>query len=467
VPNARRLTILLTLALAAAIPGSVDGRTNDSRGAAPATIAMWRFCTNCVDTGGDLSRYRYVGLNAWQHDRIASLKAANPELEALVYKDMASTRGDSCAGLDAAGVDYCWANDNRPEWFTVDAAGARIEWAGYPGTWQMDVGNPAYQQQWAANVVDELRANGWDGVVVDNANVDQSGYLAGRTMAEYPSQRSYEDATRSFVANVCPAVIRAGFLCLPNIQAHPVLADAKLWADWLRFTSGGVREYWVKWGGDTGGHYADGGWDDLHRVARAAQADGKIFVPVTYAPSSDVRSMRWARANFLLSWSGGPSALVFSPTPEQQDPWSNDWTVDVGRPLGPAVAAGDVWSRRFSDGLVVVNRAAAPRVVQLGGTYALPDGTSASVATVEGHGGLVLRSVDAPALRPSIRLAVERKLLRWRGARSTHVDLYRNGRLLGRIANDGAQRVKRLRASYRVCDAHTRFCSRAVRPRGR
>jgi hypothetical protein len=435
--------------------------------AAPAAVAAWRFCTNCVASGGDLSRYRYVGLNAWNHERIPALKAANPSLRALVYKDMASSRSYSCGGLIPAGIDYCWATEHRPDWFTLDDNGSRIEWAGYPEVWQMDVGSEAYQEQWAANVIAELRANGWDGVFVDNANVDESFYVGSRGMREYPTQQSYAAATRSFLAAVCPKVIAAGFLCLPNIQAHPVLADAVLWKDWLQFTSGGFREYWMKWGFDAGGSFANGDWDELHRIARTVQSAGKIFVPVTYAPPTDVRSMRWARANFLLTWNGGPSALVFAPTPEAQDPWAGDWTADVGRPLGSAVAAGEIWSRRFSDGLVLVNRASSARVVQLGGRYALPDGTTATAATVEAHGGLVLRAVDAPRPHASIRLAAKRvrksTVLRWRGATSTHVDLYRDGRLQGRIANDGAQRVRRARASFRICDAHTRFCSRAVR----
>jgi hypothetical protein len=438
---------------------------------APAGVAAWRFCTYCVAQGGDLSRYRYVGLNAWNHDRIPSLKAANPSLEALVYKDMASTRSYDCGGLIPAGVDYCWADQHRPDWFTLDAAGRRIEWSGYAQVWQMDVGSPAYQEQWAANVVAELRANGWDGVFVDNANVDESLYVGARGMREYPTQPAYEAATRSFLASVCPKVIAAGFLCLPNIQAHPVLADAALWKDWLRFTSGGFREYWMKWGFDAAGSFADGAWDDLHRIARTVQAEGKIFVPVTYAPPTDVRSMRWARANFLLTWNGGPSALVFAPTPEAQDPWANDWTTDVGRPLAPVVAADEIWSRRFSDGLVLVNRSAGPKVVPLGGTYALPDGRPANVATVDAHGGLVLRAIDVPRPGVSISLAAKRvrkqALLRWRGSTSTHVDLYRDGRLLVRIANDGVQRVRRVHGAFRVCDAHTRFCSRSVRPAAR
>jgi hypothetical protein len=49
---------------------------------------------------------------------------------------------------------------------------------------------------------------------------------------------------------------------------------------------------------------------------------------------SDVRSMTYARGNFLLDWDGGPSALIFEPSnPEAQDPFSASWTQDIGTPL--------------------------------------------------------------------------------------------------------------------------------------
>jgi hypothetical protein len=378
--------------LAAALCGSWAG---SAQAAIPSpNAATWRFCSNCVESGGDLSRFAFVGLNAWFHDRIPAMKARNPSAKALVYKDMASTRSWSCGGLIPTGVDYCWAEANHPEWFTLDGRGRRIEWAGYPGVWQMDVGTPAYQEEWAANVIAELRANGWDGVVIDNANVDESPYLGGRTMWEYPTQASYQAATRSFLARVCPEVIAAGFLCLPNIQAHRVLANDDLWADWVQFTSGGTREYWMKWGTGTSGRFGGPGWSDLVRVFERVQVAGKIFLPSTYAPLTDIASIRYARASFLLAWDGGPSASIVAPTPEATDPWSEEATVEIGKAAGRRYFACGVWQRDFEAGKVVVNPSTSLRHVPLGGTYELPGGSRVSELDLAPRSGAVLRTPE-------------------------------------------------------------------------
>src|SRR5207249_7376948 len=55
-----------------------------------------------------------------------------------------------------------------------------------------------------------------------------------------------------------------------------------------------------------------------------SQQAGKIFIGITYAPADDVRSMRYARASFLLDWNGGPSALTFEPAQEATDPWNTE-----------------------------------------------------------------------------------------------------------------------------------------------
>jgi hypothetical protein len=321
-----------------------------------------RFCSSCVESGGDLSRYPFVTTNAWYHDRIAGWKATNPSLKALVYKDMSSTRSYHTGPTPPAGIDWTWANQNHPDWFTLDGSGNRIEWAGFGGHWQMDIGNRAYQDQWAANVIAELRAKGWSGVWVDNANMDPSGYFSGKTSQEYPTQASYQAATRSFLANVGPKVIAAGFLFIPNIQAHGSLAQPSLWADWVQFTSGASREYWTKWGTGTDMHLGDSGWAGNQAVFAAVQDAGKIFLPITYAPKTDTRSIRYARASFLLKWNGGPSAFMFRPAPEAQDSWTTEWTGDIGLPSGSATQVGVGWKRSYTRGTVYVNPSSSQSV---------------------------------------------------------------------------------------------------------
>jgi Hypothetical glycosyl hydrolase family 15 len=379
----------LALVLASAATLSIAGT------AGAAAVSATRICTNCVSRG-DLSRYEYVTLNAGDFPRIRILKALNPRIKVLVYKDMASTRSWDCAGgVDrssiAAGVGYCWARTHHPDWFTLDEAGARIEWDPWPDHWQMDIGSPAYQDAWAANVISELKARGWDGVTIDNANVDQSVYVGERQMREYPTQPSYQAATRSFLARVGPRIRAAGLLVLPNIQAHPVLAGPRVWADWTRFTSGGTREYWMKWGTGYEGHFSDRGWDDLQKVFETVQRARKIFLTSTTAPNDDVRSMRWGRASFLLSWNGGPSAFAFD-SGKAVDPWSPEWTIDVGRPLGRRQRVGNVWKRRYTDGVVLANVSkSASQRVRLGRSYVHPSGRRVTTVTLRPTTGLILQ----------------------------------------------------------------------------
>ena len=74
-----------------------------------------RICTGCAASGGDLSRYGYVVLNSWDAPLLPALKAANPGLKALVYKNLSFTMSYSCSGgVDnrylSAGVGYCDAD---------------------------------------------------------------------------------------------------------------------------------------------------------------------------------------------------------------------------------------------------------------------------------------------------------------------------------------------------------------------
>jgi hypothetical protein len=428
----RRLALLLLIALA------VAGCAGTESQAATGNVATTRICSGCADKAGDLGRYGYVTLHAWDAGRIPQIRAENPKAKILVYKDMASTPAYDChAGVDdpllSSGLGYCWTLQNHPDWFTTDPQGNRLRWTVYPGNWQMDVGSPGYQDEWSADVLAELKAQGWDGVVIDDANVDERPQLGGQTMSEYPTQPSYQAATRSFLANVGPRLTKAGFLVIPNIQADPVLADAKLWADWTQFTSGGTREYWMKWGAGTDGQYGDGGWANLMNVMDTVEREGKIFLTTTTAPADDVRSMRWGRASFLIGWNGGPSAFSFDPN-APVDPWSADWTTDVGVPAGVKQAlAGGVYRRDYTQGTAIVNTSAnGVRTLELGRSYVTPEGLPVTQVTLQPLTGLVLRLPPGVVDRPQTTTTTTTAPPKTKPAKSTTSGTVQHGHMLAR-----------------------------------
>jgi hypothetical protein len=387
VQAARLFALALVAALIAGI--AIERQVEEEDG--PNTLVIAAIAGGDVERAGDLSRFNYVTLNAWYHHLIPDLKRQNPEIKVLVYKDMASTRSYACRGGqdDAqlpAGVGYCVADSRHPDWFAIDESGNRIEWAPYPGHWQMKVGDPDYQDAWVDNVLRELRSNGWDGVVIDNAMVEPGPfYFPSQTMRDYPTAAVYSEATRSFLARVGPRLKAEGFLVIPNIQAHATLAGVEVWRDWLRFTSGGTREYWMR-SDRPGSHFGGRAWLELQQIFAEVQRQGKLFL--TGTPSDgpgDVRSMRWGRASFLLGWNGGPAGFGAGD-------WNPEWTIEVGTPTGPRYQVGSVWRRDFTGGTALANiSASASQTVALGSTYLHPDGLQVSSITLAPLTGLVLR----------------------------------------------------------------------------
>ncbi|HET7758309.1 MAG TPA: putative glycoside hydrolase [Gaiellaceae bacterium] len=460
--------------------------------AAPNGVGALRICTGCAQSGGDLSRYRYVVLNSWDAPLLPALKAANPGLKVLLYKNLSFTMSYGCSnGVDkpylTSGVGYCDADQNHPDWFLTDPNGSRLNSYYFQQAWMMDVGNPAYQARWLSNVLDDLRGGGWDGVMLDDTNADMSWHLHGRTIAKYPTAAAWRAATRSMLATVGPALRGAGFLAIPNLYA-PWASDydaQATWSDWLQFTSGALQEYYSKWGSDSSGWLSGNDWAYRQKFQTLTEQAGKIFIGLTYAPKGDTRSMTWARANFLLfddPADGG--ALMFEPTdPEAQDPYASTWTADIGSPVAARVQVGSTWRRSYSGGVVVVNPTSSTATVDLGGSYVDAGGAVVQSVTLGATSGAILRSPAGappppplpPPLPPPPPVAATLTAtfggatvqLAWSGLAGARVDVYRNGGRKETVANTGSYSDKLLRNpketySYRVCTAGTSTCTPTV-----
>lgn len=412
--------------------------------------------TGLVKIGGPFpasvkaGEFRYVILHSDRASLIPALKAANPQLKVLVYKDMAAAVSWAGSTKLPAGVGMAEAEAN-PEWFLRDTAGKRIEWCDYSGDWQMDVGSRSYQDRWAANVAADMRANGSDGVFVDDTNASQSWHLCGRTIAKYPTDAAYASATRSFLANVAPDLTSQGFLVIPNIYLPYSSSAPATWLDWISFTSGGMQEFWSKWSTGSSGHFAGDDWTYRQQFLGVTQRAGKIFLGLTYGPRDDVRSMRYARSTFLLDWDGGPSAVMFE-AGSGVDPTAVDWMTDIGSPQGARFPVGAAWRRDYSGGTVLVNPSSTTVWVTLDAPHVDAGGQVVTSLALAPTTGMALRSVGAtapappvpapvPAPAPSPRPAPvvdfslkglkQRKSgadLYWSGLRSgTPVEIFRNG----------------------------------------
>jgi hypothetical protein len=106
-------------------------------------------------------------------------EAARQPGRSLVYFS-----GTAVNRLWDAGVPYPKAR--RRHWLLIDRAGKLLTSRSYRQNYVADVGDPAYQHAWLANVSRLLRRNGDDGVFIDNALADLAP-LAGTVL--HPNRR--------------------------------------------------------------------------------------------------------------------------------------------------------------------------------------------------------------------------------------------------------------------------------------
>jgi hypothetical protein len=334
-------------------------------------------------------RNSYVILQAWEAGRAAELKAANPNLEVLVYQNLsAMAQGTSATGLSSSGVNYAEADTAHPEWFLQNPAGGRISEGDYSWLWMADIGDPGYQQQWTSNVLKLLASGPWDGVMMDDTNTTAKYHTEPSNIAKYPTDAAYQAAVRSMLAYAGPRIQAAGKLAIPNIGSwseYPEVAK-----EWLKYVSGGIDEMFAKWSATPGQGYRDTeGWKTQIEEIQSAERMGKRFLAITQAAASDTQAIRYGWASVLLA-ADGHTAYTAAANYDSET-WSSEYEAQVGEPTSSATeVAGGVWEREFTGGLVLVNPTTTTVKVNFGGTYSGSGLTDASSATMPPNTALIL-----------------------------------------------------------------------------
>lgn len=417
-------------------------------------------------------RHGFVILHAWQRDRMQALKAANPALRVLVYKNLSFSNYMNNSGYSSVGVPAAEADRDHPEWFLLNTSGERFTSWSHSWSWAMDVGSSSYQQRWADNVIAELQSQGWDGVFIDDTNPTMRYHYTPSAIAKYPSDDAYSAATRSAVATIGPRVRAAGKLAIANIGSwagYPATAR-----DWLQFVDGGLDEMFIKWGNRAGDGYGGlGRWETQLDELKAADRRGKFFLAIAHSDPTDAGAARYGYATMLLGSNGmGYFALAHDYTDET---WFPEYDYDLGAPLGPeTVDASGVHRRAFERGLVLVNPTDHAESVAFGGTYAGSGLDRATGATMAPNSGLVLRGErpeDAPpatTVPPPITVLAtapgpHQVGLRWTGPvrKGIRYRVTRNGRAI-RVVRQRHLRDRRLRPGHRY-----RYRVVAIGQRGR
>ncbi len=356
--------------------------------------------SHTADFSKTASRRGVVVLHEWEQAKLRALKAADPSVKVLVYKNLSGMMAANKGGNASTGITTQQAA-SHPEWFLLNTSGERFTFGGYGWIYGADIGNAGYQRRWADNVLDIVTEQGWDGVFADDTNPTMKYHYDVAKVAKYPSDAAYGAATGRMLEAVGPRFRAAGKLIVPNFgswSGYRSVVDG-----WLEHVDGGMEEMFTKWGNTPDVGYVTGnGWERMLGMIKLTESRGKLFLGIAHSVNTDAAAARYGFATVLLAGKGRSSFALHGDYTNET--WFSDYELNLGAPAADEFKeASGVHRRVFKNGLVLVNPTTTSVTVDFGGTYSGSGLAKAAGAVMPPHSGLILERAGetAPAATPT------------------------------------------------------------------
>ncbi|MHB1342842.1 MAG: putative glycoside hydrolase [Thermoleophilia bacterium] len=339
-------------------------------------------------------RYDVVVLNEWNSSQISQLKAANPAVKVLLYKNTYFLRSDdnsSTVGGFKTGENI---NSNHPDWFLKDASGNRIVFQYYSGIdfYAMDWGNQAWRDYWVAQALGRVQALGFDGLFLDDLYTHPWGEI-DRPLLNYTSESQLQAAVRGFLANTFTKTKAADskLLVIGNLVDH--LWFPGLFADWLKVSDGLMDEQFVHVGESTTTGYKsiEDWWKLQLDEVTVAEQMGKRALFISHGATTDYETMLFGYGSYMLAAGGNGRYYHELGGSLSTATWFDLWARDLGAAQGSYTVGSDgLYSRNFAGGKVIVNPSkSTTRTVSVSG-YVNEGGTAVNSVTLAPHRAVFL-----------------------------------------------------------------------------
>jgi hypothetical protein len=246
--------------------------------------------------------------------------------------------------------DFCQISKQHPDWFLLDQKGDRIQSAS--GNNYMDPGNPGYREFWLERAREMHDKFGWNGVFMDNLEASRKKFTdQGIIPANYPNDASYQIAVEGFLA-----FLRNNYF---QPSGHPMsgnivsVDDNNVWLNYLQYLDAVMIESFATSWSD--GYQFPIEWERQMSIIEAALEKGKTLILVAQGDQADTDLQRFAYASYLLI-ANGNAIFRYSNSDFYREVWIyDDYTLDLGTPLGQRKHQGLSWRRDFTHGYVSVN----------------------------------------------------------------------------------------------------------------
>lgn len=296
-----------------------------------------------------VAHYRAAILQPWETLAASRLKAARPDMTLLAYKCLSSTRSYETGSIRTSGLGHDEAERLGEDLFAhrhPSVGGGRIEWRGYPGHWQMAVWEPEYRRRWCENVVAEIAAGPFDGVMADNDVFDD--YYGIVPLEGDRTIQELRDHLDTLVTEAGTALRAVDKVLIPNIAESR--RSPGRWDRHARF-GGGFEEVWLAASVDTP-------FDVATCLAQMPELNGP-GLSIMRVPATGQED----REQFLLAlaagwvFGGGTDFAVTATTHDGYDamPFEPEARWDLSEPITGVMGDLGCWWRAFADGWAAVN----------------------------------------------------------------------------------------------------------------
>lgn len=332
-------------------------------------------------------------------DLLQKMRRWNPDIVLLVYITPQEIRQDAQSSFSV--MRRRLASGIYDDWYLKDAHAGRLSW--WPETYLLNVSNraPIHSGQRlntyiASFVSNELLSTGlWDGVFYDNS-WDNISYFAGPDVDF--------DLNRRVDANA-DALWRDGMKTIYT-ETRRLAGD-----DIVLVGNSDNAQYFEELNGKLLENFSNSQWQKYIRTADVLTEGHKdpsvVIVNANTGNSgfqTNYRAVRFGLTTTLLE--DAYYSYDFGDTNHGQTWWYDEYSVDLGDPLGDAAALSgateyvrDVWRRDFDHGISLVNSTNVLQRIDLGGEFekihgaqdpTVNDGSIVSEIDLNARDGLIL-----------------------------------------------------------------------------
>jgi len=288
-----------------------------------------------------------------ERDKLRSLGVKSPiylYLQLLEIRDPGSCSESPQGNQVAYQVgDFCQISEQYPDWFLLDQSGKRIT---DNKSFYMDPGNAEYRAFWLQRARALEEQYQWDGLFIDNLEASLSKIMEkGVIPAKYPTDASYQAAIEGFLQ-----YLQQNYFAP---RKHPVLAniisikDRNVWLQFQQYLDGAMIEsFAVDW---SNAYRPSADWEAQLNAIDQALLQGKMLILVAQAEQPDANREQFALASYLLVANDNTYFRYADSGGYQKVLLFDNYSLNLGKALGPRYKKGSVWQRDFANGHVVVN----------------------------------------------------------------------------------------------------------------